>query len=256
MLDYTKAAIKQTIDDFKKIDYWRNIITQVLYLAYLVYAIIFSAMAGTRLLWVNAALFVLSSTYFAFFLYVTTLTPAQKLHPTVKRTFKYCKRFLKLYTLGIMLYGLCLTTTHITPLSVILTAFMIVGWVLEILFDVVLQFFINRAHFILEGMEADYENITKPVRSVGNFFKKMAGREVEEEKPKSKNRIILDQKVADAKQERADKKREEKFLKKEKKILEKMRKLDEKKRRHQEKNGASENEPLFDEEVSASEDKK
>ena len=255
MLDYTKAAIKQTIDDFKKVDYWRNVITQVLYLAYLVYAIVFSAMAGTRLLWVNAALFVLSSTYFAFFLYVTTLTPAQKLHPTVRSTYKHCKRIIKLYTLGVMLYGLCLTTTHITPLAVVLTAFMIVGWVLEILFDVVLQFFINRAHFILEGMEADYENITKPVRSVGNFFKKMTGQEVEEDKPKSKNRIILDQKVAAAKQERADKKREDKFLKKEKKIIEKMRKLDEKKRRHQEKKGSAD-ENFFDEEVSASEDKK
>ena len=39
MLDYTKAAVKQTIDDFKKMDYIRNVVTQVLYIAYLAYAI-------------------------------------------------------------------------------------------------------------------------------------------------------------------------------------------------------------------------
>ena len=238
MLDYTKAAIKQTIDDFRKIDYVRNVVTQVLYIAYLTYAIIFTATANSPLLWVNTALFMLSVGYFGFFLYVTTLTPTGKVPTSVKNVFRRCKLALRFYTLSIMLYGLYLTTKNVNPLSVIFTALLIVGWVLQVLFEIVFQFFINRAKFIMEGMEADFETVSKPVRSVGNFFKKMAGQEVEEEKPKSKNRIFLDQKVAEAKQARADKKREDKFLKKEQKIKEKMQKLQQKMK----KNSADEQE--------------
>ena len=45
-------------------------------------------------------------------------------------------------------------------------------------------------------MEADYKNVTKPARSVGNFFKKLTGKKVEEEPAPSKNRVILDKLVA------------------------------------------------------------
>ena len=81
-----------------------------------------------------------------------------------------------------MIYGIYATTTHITPLSVVLSAFLIVGWVLQIVFEVVLRFFVNRANFLLEGLEADIETITKPAKTVGNFFKKMTGKEIEPEK--------------------------------------------------------------------------
>lgn len=235
MLEYTKAAIKKTIDDFKRINYAREIITQVVYIAYLTYAIVYSFITKTKLIWVNAALFLLSVGYFAFFLYMTTRSPEKKVSERAKEIFNWCKRLLKLYTLGIMLFGLYQTTAHANPLSVILTTFMIVGWVLEVLFNVVFKFFIGRANLIIEGMEADYENITKPVRSVGNFFKKMTGQEVAEEKPKSKNRIFLDEKVAQAKQEKAEKKLAEKYLKKDKKIAAKMQKLEQKQLRRAEK---------------------
>ena len=61
MLDYTKAAIKQVGEDFKKVDFARNIITQVIYLLYLVYAMIFD----NGIFAVNITLFVLSAAYFA-----------------------------------------------------------------------------------------------------------------------------------------------------------------------------------------------
>ena len=212
MLDYTKAALKKTVEDFKKLDYIRNICTQAVDIAYLIYAWI----AGAGLLWANIALFSLAAAYFAFFLIATAGVPdgAKRLKKRVRDVFFACKQTVKLFTLGVMIYGIYATTTHVTPLSVILSALMIVGWVLQVIFEVVFRFFLSKAYLIMAGMEADYEQITKPVKTVGNFFKKLAGKEVEPEKQKSKHRVWLDKKVAESKAEKKERKAEEKRAKK------------------------------------------
>ena len=168
MFDYTKAAVKKIVDDFKRIDLIRCLLTQLLYIAYLIYVICIQS--GTPIL--NIALLTLASAYFLFFLYVKMRSVKKELRKLVKKIYKWCKRLIKLVNLGIVIYGLSITASHFTAPSVILAALMIVGWVLEILFEVVFRFFIGKAKFILEGMEADYKNVTKPVKSVGNFFKK------------------------------------------------------------------------------------
>lgn len=236
MLDYTKAAFKQTMDDFKRIDYVRNIVTQILYIVYLVYAIF----SGTGFFIANLILFILAAGYFGFFLYMSMNNGKKQIKNAVKTIFTRCKQIIKLFTLGVTIYGLCLTANNVTPFSLILTSLMLVGWVLQVLFEVVFKFFINRAHFILEGMEADYQNITKPVRTVGNFFKKMAGKEVEEEKAPTKNRLLLDKKVAEAKAEREQKKREEIFDKKEQKeYVKQLKKLAKEEKRNRRSNLAT-----------------
>ena len=67
MLDYTKAALKQITEDFKKVDLIRNVLTQILYIFYLGYAIFIKSGNFT----VNLVLFVLSVGYFAFFIWAT-----------------------------------------------------------------------------------------------------------------------------------------------------------------------------------------
>lgn len=208
MLDYTKAAIQKTVDDFKRIDHVRNFATQILYIAYLIYALF----AGAGIWWANAALLAISTAYFVFFMIVTKEKKALK--KTVARIFTRCKQLIKLVTLGIMVYGICATTKHVTAPSVVFSAFLIVGWLLQIVFEVVFRFFINRAQFILEGIEADYEQLVKPAKTVGNFFKKLTGKEVEPEKEKSKQRLWLDKKVAENKISKEEEKREKKRSKK------------------------------------------
>lgn len=223
MLDYTKAAIKKTFDDFKRLDYIRNLSTQILYIAYLVYALF----AGAGVFAANVVLVAISVAYLGFFLFVTlgqTSKLKQKTKKIVTRVFVRCKQLIKLFTLGVMLYGIYSTTNHATPISVILSALMIVGWILQIVFEVVLRYFLNRAQFILEGMEADLETVTKPVKTVGNFFKKLSGKEVEPEKEKSKNRIWLDNKVAENRAATEERKQEDKRTAKERKREEKLAK--------------------------------
>ena len=201
MFDYTKAAFKKIIDDFKKIDFIRSILTQGIYIAYLIYVVCIQS----GVLAVNIALLTLACAYFGFFLYMKTRGVKKQVKKVVQKVYKWSKRLIKLFNLGIMIYGLAITASHFTAVSLILAALMIVGWVLEILFEVVFRFFVNKAKFIMEGMEADYKNITKPVKTVGNFFKKLTGKQVEEEPEPTKNRVILDKMVA---QERAQKENE------------------------------------------------
>lgn len=240
MLDYTKAALKQIVEDFKKVDLVRNVLTQILYLVYLMYAIF----AKNGIFAVNLTLFVISVAYFAFFLYMTGQENANKKVTKLAATlFKRCKQVIKLFTLGVMLYGVWIAAENVTPLSMILSSLMIVGWVLQILFEIIIKFFAKRANLIIEGLEADYEGMTKPARSVGNFFKKMTGKEVEE-KEITKARMILDEKVNAAREEKENERLEQKYLKKTEKKQAKTRKKTEKQQKKAAKKQAAETEEI------------
>ncbi|MBQ7924235.1 MAG: hypothetical protein IJ329_02900 [Clostridia bacterium] len=206
MLDYTKAAIRKTVDDFKRVDYVRNVVTQVLYILYLGYA----CYVPIGVFWANVALLALSVSYFVFFMIMTggqPLRPPKKTQKFVAILFKRSKQLLKLYTLGVTVYGIYSTTKAVTPIGVVLSALMIVGWLLQIIFEVLIRIFTSRAQLIIEGLEADYENLVKPVKSVGNFFKKITGKEVEQPKEKSKTRVWLDKKVEENRAEKEAQKR-------------------------------------------------
>ena len=210
MLDYTKMAIRQTIADLKRVDYIRNVATQIVYIVYLIY----NLAAGAGYLALNIVLLVLAAAYFVFFLTVTSLgkTPEGK---TLKKTgtavYVWCRRLIKLFTLGLTVYGICTAVGHVSALSVILAALMIVGWCLQIIFEVLIKILTNRVNFILEGLEADLDNMLRPVRSVGNFFKKIAGKEVKPEKELTKNQLRLKEKVEAYRAEQKRKKAEEKI---------------------------------------------
>ncbi|MFQ7076885.1 MAG: hypothetical protein ACLRSW_02535 [Christensenellaceae bacterium] len=103
----------------------------------------------------------------------------------------WTKRLIKLFTLGVAVYGICTAVERVSAVSVILAALMIVGWILQIIFEVLIKILTNRVNFILEGLEADLDNMLKPVRSVGNFFKKVTGKEVAPPKELTKNQLKL-----------------------------------------------------------------
>lgn len=200
MFDYTRAAFRKIVDDFKKIDFIRCVLTQSIYIAYLIYAICI----GSGLLAVNIALLTLAVAYFLFFLYMKRYGVQKLVKKTVKKVYKWSKRLIKLFNLGVMIYGLAVTANHFTALSLILAALMIVGWVLEILFEVVFNFFLKKAKLIMAGMETDYKQVTKPVTTVGNFFKKLSGKQVEPEPEPTTERVTLDKLVAQERAEQAE----------------------------------------------------
>ena len=223
MFDYTKAAFDKTINDFKRLDYIRQVLTQLVYIAYLIYALI----AAKDFLWANIPLLVLSVAYFVFFLYATTGKKQSRAKDTVQTVYKYCKRLIKLFTLGVTVYGFFLTANNVTPISLLFVALMIVGWILELVFDLIGRLFINRVNLFKAGLDADYHELMKPAKTVGNFFKKITGQEIEPEQEPTKNRIILEKQLVKSRQAALKKKQE--------KRLEKQRLKEEKKRKKAEK---------------------
>ncbi len=220
MLDYTKTALKQAIDDFKKAFFLLKVATQTVYIAYLIYALI-----SMRGLWVvNGILLALSLGYFFFFLFATACGKSpdgKKMTKRVTAIYTWSKRLIQLFNLGVAVYGLCYTAKNVSVFSVIFSAIMIALWVFNLIFSVVQKFVGGRIGLVIAGLEADIENVTKPVRTVGNFFKKMTGQEIEPEKEKSKARVYLEKKVNEQrerkKQEKVDKKAALKEAKKRKK---------------------------------------
>ncbi len=209
MLDYTKTAINKTINDFKKISYYFTISMQLLYIAYLIYAIF----APTGITAINIILTAVSVAYLIFYL-VTYDGENQKLKIFTKRAYKWFKLAVKAFTLGVMLYGIYATVNHVTPLSVILTALMVVAWTLQVILEIVLLFLENEKNFLLAAIEADIQQIMKPVHAVGSFFDKVRGKEPETPKEPTKSRKLLDRMVSE---KRAEKKQLKEELKAERK---------------------------------------
>lgn len=218
MLDYTKAAIQKTVDDFKKLMYVIEFLSQIIYIAYLAYTLF----TATDFFIVNLILLLISTLYFIFFLYVTrgkyNYVENKKIKKRAKRVYNHTKKVLKLYTLGVTVYGFFLTSKHVTIFSLGFMVMMVVGWVLGLVFEIISSIIENRVGLVLSGLEADWQQVIKPAKAVGNFFKKVTGKEVEPEPEPSKNRILLEKRVAENKAKELLEKQEKVTKKKKQKV--------------------------------------
>lgn len=158
------------IGDIKSFAYYFNIAMQVTYIIYLLYAI------GTDrgVLFLNITLAALLIFYFVF--YVATYRKKEdgvkKAKKDVRQVIRWCKLTGKTLTLCVMLYSIYATAANITPTSAILTALMVVAWVLQMLFSLVISFLEKEKDIILEAIRKDMEPMTRPVKAVSGFFKK------------------------------------------------------------------------------------
>ena len=220
MLDYTRLALQKTFEDFKRIGHILGIITQLLYIAYLIYSII--AQAGRW--WIKAIFLTISVAYFVFYL-IVYYTKKKRLQKIGKKIVKRSKLVIKLFDLGIAFYSISVTIENVKPESVILLASMISFWLLQVVFDIITTVIENRINLILEGWKADLEEIRRPVDNVSNFVKKITGQPVEPKQEKTKQRVWLDEKISASRQEQ----REFKRIRKETEKAKKQAKREEKK---------------------------
>ena len=205
MFDYTQVAWKQVVADFQKVLYIIGVASQAVYIGYLLYSLI----AGTGVLWVNIALFALSVAFF----HVTTKggkAPDGAKNKLVKKLgakiYKACKLLLRIYPIALTIYGLYQTAEHVSFLAILLVCMMIIGWILQIVFEVIGAILSNRFALMLDAVKADVEEIKRPVTGVTNFFKKITGKEVETPKEPNKNQLKLREKVELFRVERQEKK--------------------------------------------------
>ncbi|MBR2646472.1 MAG: hypothetical protein IKD47_02815 [Clostridia bacterium] len=211
MLEYTKAAVKKTLEDLKKA--WRifRYCSQAITLAYLIYAIF--AKVGNLV--VNAVLLGLFVAYTAFD--ILTAKREKELKKTRKRVwhgYKIARLCVKAFTLGVTLYGGYAATAYVSPTGVVFTTLMLLLWMLETLLEVLVLVAENRVGLLLECLQKDWEQFTKPATAVGNFFKKITGKEVEPPREDSRAIAMLGERIAKDKEEKRRKKAEKKAAKK------------------------------------------
>lgn len=209
MLDYTVAAGKKILRDLKKLALIVSVIAQIFSIVYLIYAI----GSDTGIFPVNLIALILSCAYFGFFIYNHNYKTKAAVQKTVTRIFKWSKRLIKLFNLGIAIYAVIFTSVEPSALSVVFTVIMSILWVSDIIFEIAIIMIQSWWELLLEGLRADFEVITKPVNAVGNFFKRVSGKEVEEEKAPTKKRLLLNELVETEKTEKQNERLEKKFLK-------------------------------------------
>ncbi len=181
MFNYTIAAFKKTVKDCENLLYWTGFFAQIVYLVYLLYAI-FTSAAIIQI--INICLGALSLAYFIFFLVLTKAgkdKDAQKKGKVFKEVFAWIKRAVRLYTLGVMVFGIFQTIKTVSPLSVILSVLMVATFILEIAFALMTYIVKTRLSIFLTAIMHDIRPVTETTRNVGNFFKRLKGEETEPE---------------------------------------------------------------------------
>ncbi len=219
MLEYTKAAGKRVWRNLKAIRFLFNVITQVFYIGYLLYAI----KTDRGNFYVNLVLFLLSVAYFGFFSIAILYSVRRQLKRRVKLVFQWSKRLIKLVNLGIMVYALAYTT-ETSAVNLIMTAFLCLCWISDLTVEILSILFRAWWRLVLDGLESDWQKMTKPLRSVKSFFRRATGKEVEEEPAPTKNQIFLEELIEEERVERENQRLENEYLARKKKQEEKQRK--------------------------------
>ncbi len=208
MFDYTRAAGRKIKQDIDSIALGLNITTQIFSIVYLIYLLI----CGSGLFAVKLILLLIASGYFAFFCIATAYSMKKQLKRKVALTFQWSRRAIKLVNLGIIIYGFA-NAEH-TSFSLLLIAFSILSWALDLVIGVISFILTSWLQLFFTGIETDMEEfkktVTAPFAATGNFFKRMAGKEiVEEEKPEptAKQKILFDM-VSEERETRANKRME------------------------------------------------
>lgn len=188
MFDYTRSVFTKTLNDLKKLAFFFAIGLQILQIGYLIYALII----GSGVLTANIILLAISTAYLVFIIYIHCNTIKKEMKKLLKNIYRWSKRAIKLFTLGVSIYGLYITASDTITvkslLSIVLLIFMLLAWVFDVLLSLVILLIEQRKNMFFDAMKMDFE----PVFKAKNFFDKVRGREVEEELVSTKMRSKLD----------------------------------------------------------------
>ena len=205
MLDYTIVATKKTVEDIKRFSLVFTVLTQLLYIGYLVYALV----SGFGYTAVNITLLSISSAYFVFFLIANgkngkRIKEAKK---NARHTYKIIKIFAASFNLAVLLYSIWAFPEEVKPMSIVLATLMTVVWVLQLVTELVRVFAERRMNLFIEALKADLESVTKPIDNAKNFVRRLRGEEpiVNEDEP-SRQRKMLDERVTEYRAEKREKK--------------------------------------------------
>ena len=205
MLKYTRAALWKMLLDFKRIAHVISIVLYSVSVLYPIYAII----AGNGYLAANIALAAIALMYLIFYLitYNKNSREEKNKKSKVKQVYKWSKRGISLLTLGITVYSIYFTAQDMKFHTLLITAFMVVFWVVDASAALITIFIENRIDLFSSAIAMDFEGAAR----VGNFFKRAIGDEVTETEIPQKNREALER-MSEAHSEVVRDKQEQKKL--------------------------------------------
>ena len=215
LIKHTEAALYKIVDDVKRFRHTFVILAQSLYVAYLIYAL----MRGQGIWWTNALLLVLSLAYFIFY-----LSTSNKIGKGIKVVKKNAARFYKRFklatngfTLAVTIYTLVLSIHEVDAISIVLAAVTALGWILQILLEVLSSYVEHCVEMLKLGFNMDMEAFF--ATKIGGLAKKTIASDFEPAAPDGKfgkMRDFLVQKAQEREEIRARKKEEKRAAKREK----------------------------------------
>ena len=210
MFDYTKAIFRKTKNDLETALRAFQLGTQILYIAYLIFALL----VPNNIWYLHLILLVVSAIFLAFDIFThrnltrvkkergsffnkkahkSKLRELKKQHSNIRKWKFYISHFLKAFVLAAAFYPIIVSPYSVHPLSIISTTVMAFMWIMQIVFEILRLILEDRGAMFIEAMKADVEFITKPVNTVKNTIKRFMGKDVEEESAPTEERVYLDQ---------------------------------------------------------------
>ena len=176
----TRGAVNHLVKVAKRVAFFAALITQLLYVAYLVYITVKDA----GIIGVNIAMGVFSVAYLVYFLTMEyrlsrmskeERKEGRKTGKKVKQIYDWVKLVFKTLNLGIMLYGLWASEAISTTVSTIFTTLMIIVWIIEVVIALGTVVISYVANVIMEAIDDDRNAIVDRAREPERVVKK-AGR--------------------------------------------------------------------------------
>lgn len=233
MLDYTRALISKTEKDIERAIDIFHFGVQIVYIAYLVYAIC----TLSNIWYLQLALLVVSIPFLVYDIIATKnlsslkkekvsffkkkahkklIGKAKKKRSKVLKVKFYLSHTIKLFVLISAFYPIIITPDTVHPISIMCTTVMVLLWFLSVILELFKIVISGRFGLFSKALQADIEFIYKPADFVKDTFNKIRGKEIEEKPEPTKERKYLDGLVKVVRDERVQKKAAEKLAKKEK----------------------------------------
>lgn len=159
MFIYSRAVLFKISEDIKKFAFIFSLLTQIIYIGYLVYALI----AGSGIFYANIILLVLSYTY-SVFIVINRIKQSKKPEDSeknVKKIYRRAKICINALTLGATLYGIFIATSSPDTASVIFASFTTITWLLSVLLEIVVVIFEKYSELVAAAIEKDLYQFKK-----------------------------------------------------------------------------------------------
>lgn len=169
MFNRTKSALVQMVENFKRITFGLGISIQIIYVAYLSYALI--AKNGSQI--ANALLLSVSIGYLiAYVILKPGNQNSKQLLKKGKRTYKIFKLTMRSFNLGVMVYGIFVTANHTDFATVALTSLFVAIFLIQVFCEILIYCIERKIRKFIENFKEDLADIKRPFLKIASIFRR------------------------------------------------------------------------------------